>query len=166
MRPALSLLLAFGLATVLQAEDQDKLPAFAIYPAVDAKAPDAKPYSYQSPENKAIKGHFNPNPIAVLKDVHEFQAIHTEYGAAPCPGLGVRFTNAGNGAVARATTKEDKSQFVIVAGHKVVGSIRGSELWRIGTLRLKMLVTLPRDSGVLNETLARSVNEAKKAGAP
>lgn len=160
MRTSTFVALAWSFVALALANGEAQLPAFAAYHAVEPTFRGAKTSSFNSPENRLV--HYDPKPIVLVKDVFEFRASTTEYGSAPAPGLAVRFTNEGYRSVARVTSKEDKSQFVIVAGGQTVGQIEGGELWRIGTLRLTMLITLPKTSGALNKTLERSVNEAKE----
>ncbi|RBP47806.1 hypothetical protein DES53_101606 [Roseimicrobium gellanilyticum] len=156
--------LFWSIAAAMPAEEKAPLPAFAIYRTVEVAAPNAKEFSFRSADGtKDITGWFVEPPLVTLKDVYQFNAVAVEYGARPCPGLGVRFTNPGNRALEIATKRYEKANYFIVAGGKPVGQIEGGELWRIGTLRLGLSITLPMNSGNLNDTLEKSVHEAMKA---
>jgi hypothetical protein len=164
MRSLFFIALSWSLALAIAAEEKAPLPAFAIYRTVEVAAPNAREFSYQSVDGtKDLTGWFVAPPLVTTKHVYEFKAIAVEYGTAPCPGLGVRFSNPGNRALEMATKRDEKELYLIVADGKPVGQIEGGELWRIGTLRLGLNITLPTKSGELNETLAKSVNEAMKA---
>lgn len=164
MRHLVCITLFCSAAFALQAEEKSPLPDFAIYRTMDAAAPNARAFSFQSVDGKKdITGWFVEPPLVTTKDLYEFKATTLEYSTVPCPGLGVRFTNPGNRALERNTTKEEKAHYLIVADGEPVGQIEGGELWKIGTLRLNLLITLPLDSGELNRTLERQVNQAMKA---
>jgi hypothetical protein len=162
MRHLFFIALCWSAALVLPAEVP--LPAFAIYHTVDATTANAQEFFFKSVDGKKdITGWFETTPLVATKDVYEFKATTLEYNSAPCPGLGVRLTNGGNHALERVTAKDEKAQYLIVVNGKPTGEIEGRELKKIGTLRLKLLITLPLNSGELNETLVKRVNEAMKA---
>ena len=164
MRHLLLIALSLSAVLALHAEETGPLPAFALYHTVTAAAPNAREFSFKSVDGKKdITGWFVSPPLVATKDVYEIKATTVEYGSAPCPGLGVRFTNAGNGALEKAATRDEKAHYIIVVNGKPVGEIEGVELSKIGTRRLKLLITLPVRSGELNETLEKRLNEAMKA---
>lgn len=164
MRSLFFVALSWSIALTMPAEEKASLPAFAIYRTVEIATPNAREFSFKSVDGtKEITGWFVAPPLVTTKHVYEFKAISVEYGTAPCPGLGVRFSNPGNRALEMATKRDEKELYLIVADGKPVGQIEGGELWRIGTLRLGLNITLPRKSGELNDTLAKNVNEALKA---
>ena len=140
------------------------LPAFAIYHTVDATTPNAQAFSYRSTDGKQdITGWFIAPPLVKPGDVYDIHATTVEYGSAPCPGLSARLTNSGNNALQKIPTKEEGAHYLIVVGGKPVEQIGGGELKKVGTMRLRLLITLPLNSGELNETLAKRVTEATKA---
>lgn len=164
MRQLFFIALSWSIALAMPAEEKAPLPPFAIYHAVDAGTPNAQPFSFRQVEGKeSTTGWFVEPPLVTTKDVYEFKAIGLEYSTVPCPGLGVRFTNPGNRALEKNTTKEGKTHYLIVADGKPVGQINGGKLWEIGTLRLRLMIALPLDSGELNTTIEKSVHEAMKA---
>ncbi|QIF01110.1 hypothetical protein [Roseimicrobium sp. ORNL1] len=162
MRRLLLIALCWSAAFVLPAEVP--LPAFAIYHTVDAATPNAQEFSFKSVDGKEdITGWFVTPPLVMPGDVYDIHATTVEYGSAPCPGLSVRLTNSGNNALKKMTSKEEGAHCLIVVGGKPVHQIDGGELKKIGTLRLRLLITLPLNSGELNETLVKRVNAAMKA---
>jgi hypothetical protein len=164
MRHLFFIALSWSIALATPAEATTPLPAFAIYRTVDAGVPNAQAFSFRQVDGKAnTTGWFVEPPLVTLKSVHEFKAIWLEYSTVPCPGLGVRFTNPGNRTLEKNTTKDEKAHYLIVADGKPVGQIDGGELWEIGTLRLRLMIALPLDSGELNATIEKSVHEAMKA---
>jgi hypothetical protein len=164
MRHLFFIALSWSLALAMPAEEKTPLPAFAIYRTVEVATPNSREFSFKSTDGKKdITGWFIEPPLVTTKDVYTFKAIAVEYGSRPCPGLGVRFTNPGNRALEKATKRHEKAYYFIVAGGKPVGQIEGSELWRIGTLREGLSITLPMNSGNLNDTVEKNVHEAMKA---
>lgn len=162
MRSLFFIALCWSAALVLPAEVP--LPAFAIYHTVDATTPNAQEFSFKSVDGKNdITGWFETTPLVATKDVYDIHATTVEYGSAPCPGLSVRFANSGNHALEKRTSKEEGAHYLIVVDGKPVEQIDGGELKKIGTMRLRLLITLPVKSGELNETLVKRVNQAMKA---
>lgn len=162
MRRLLLIALCWSAALLLRAEVP--LPAFAIYRTADTAAPNTQEFSFKSADGKKdITGWLIAPPLVTPGDVYDIHATKVEYGSAPCPGLSVRLTNSGNNALQKISSKEEGAHYLIVVGGKPVDQIDGGTLKKTGSLRLRLLITLPLKSGEWNETLVKRVNEAMKA---